>query len=334
MVSAQGREKGFTYLGLIVTVAIIGLVGAATLKVDALLRRAAAEQELLEIGATFSEALRSYADATPRGQPQLPPPSLQDLLKDPRYPGVRRHLRKIFVDPMTGKAEWGIVYANNPNGASTVMGTGVGNGTGSGAGSGLGSGLGSGAGNDVGSGARNGWGSGMGTGGSGVLAVYSLSQARPLKVANFDARFQNLENKEHISDWKFAATGQALSQPGQLLAGQAGAGQARPGQAAPAQPAGSLFAQPPGQGGAQMGQSAQPGTTAAPSLFRNAPPAPQNGQAPSDPPLQEPPQAPPRQEPRQEPPQEAPQEAPREPQGTNSGQDSQDGAREQSAPAR
>jgi type II secretory pathway pseudopilin PulG len=311
MVSTQGREKGFTYLGLIVTVAIVGLVGAATLKVDALLRRAAAEQELLEIGATFSEALRSYADATPRGQPQLPPPSLQDLLKDPRYPGVRRHLRKIFVDPMTGKAEWGIVYANNPNGAST----GVGNGTGSGSGSG--------AGNGVGSGARNGWGSGMGTGGSGVLAVYSLSKARPLKLANFDARFQNLENKEHISDWKFAATGQALSQPGQLLAGQAGTGQAQPGQAAPAQPAGSLFAQPPGQGAAQTGQPgqpAQPATTAAPSLFRNAPPAPQNGQAPSDPPPQEPPQV-------------APQEAPREPQGTNSGQDSQDGAREQSAPA-
>jgi type II secretory pathway pseudopilin PulG len=325
MVSTQGREKGFTYLGLIVTVAIIGLVGAATLKVDALLRRAAAEQELLEIGATFSEALRSYADATPRGQPQLPPPSLQDLLKDPRYPGVRRHLRKIFVDPMTGKAEWGIVYANNPNGASTVMGTGVGTGTGSG----LDSGLGSGAGNGVGSAARSGWGSGTGTGGSGVLAVYSLSQARPLKVANFDARFQNLENKEHISDWKFAATGQALSQPRQLLAGQA-----PPGQATPAQPAGSLFGQPPGQGPAQpaqpgqLGQPGQTATTAAPSLFRNAPPAPQNGQAPSDPPPQEP-----RQEPPQAVPQAAPQEAPHEPQGANSGQDSQDGAREQSAPA-
>jgi len=50
-------EAGFTYVGLIVLVAIVGLVGAATLKVDALLRRAAAEQELLEIGAAFSEAM-------------------------------------------------------------------------------------------------------------------------------------------------------------------------------------------------------------------------------------------------------------------------------------
>jgi type II secretory pathway pseudopilin PulG len=161
------REGGFTYLGLIILVTVIGLVGAATLKVDALLRRAAAEEELLEIGAAYGEALRTYAEATPKGQPQQPP-SLQELLKDPRFPGVRRHLRKIFVDPLTGKAEWGIVWANP--------------------------------------GDRR-----------GVLAVYSLSKAKPLKVANFDKRFSGFENKQHVSDWKFAATGQALMQ-GQVLA--------------------------------------------------------------------------------------------------------------------
>jgi type II secretory pathway pseudopilin PulG len=265
MVSMAGRERGFTYLGLIVTLAIIGLVGAAALKVDALLRRAAAEQELLEIGAAFSDALRSYADATPRGRPQLPPPSLQDLLKDPRYPGVRRHLRKIFVDPMTGKAEWGIVYANNPNGAGGAAGSG-----------------------------GNGWGAGTGAGGSGVLAVYSLSQARPLKVANFDARFQNFENKEHIADWKFAASGQAVSQ-GPLLAGQAASVQPAPGQSAPP----SLFAQRPGQGAAQPTPPGQPGAADPPSLFRDTP-------APAPPP-------------------DAPV--------TNSGQDDQDGPRDQPPPA-
>jgi type II secretory pathway pseudopilin PulG len=184
-------NAGFTYVGLIVLVTIIGLVGAATLKVDALLRRAAAEQELLETGAAFSAALKSYADATPRGQPTYPP-SLQELLKDPRFPGIRRHLRKIFPDPVTGRAEWGIVYA---------------------------------------------------AGQSGVLAVYSLSQAQPLKLANFDARFQNFENREHISDWKFGATGQALSVPGQLLAGVPPAvPAAAPASPAPASAQRSLFA--------------------------------------------------------------------------------------------
>jgi type II secretory pathway pseudopilin PulG len=156
--AARG-EAGFTYVGLVVFVAILGLVGAATVKVDGLLRRAAAEQELLEIGAAFSEALRSYAAASPRGFPTAPP-TLQDLLKDPRFPGVRRHLRKIFVDPVTGKDEWGVLYQGDK---------------------------------------------------VGVLAVYSLSQAQPLKVANFDARFLNFENKQHLSEWKFTAQGQGLS---------------------------------------------------------------------------------------------------------------------------
>lgn len=156
---ARQAEGGFTYVGLVIFVAILGLVGAATLKVDSLLRRAAAEQELLEIGAEYSEALRSYAAATPRGYPTAPP-TLQELLKDPRFPGTRRHLRRIYVDPVTGRQEWGIVYQGDK---------------------------------------------------VGVLAVYSLSQAQPLKVANFDARFQNFENKEHLSEWKFTASGTGAS---------------------------------------------------------------------------------------------------------------------------
>jgi type II secretory pathway pseudopilin PulG len=209
------REAGFTYVGLIVTVAIIGLVGAATLKADALLRRAAAERELLETGAAFGDALKSYADATPRGQPAQPP-TLQELLKDPRYPGVRRHLRRIFVDPVTGKAEWGIVWANPGNQ-------------------------------------------------TGVLAVYSLSQATPLKLANFDARFSGFENKEHLSEWKFAALGQAVVAPGQ--------GPGQPPQAQPGQP--SLFP-PAGQPAPAQG-----------SLF------PTPGEQPPIPPATPPPPEPP-----------------------------------------
>lgn len=109
------QAAGFTYLGLIVLVALIGLATAATLQVGAVLRRGAAEQALLDVGAEFADALASYAAATPAGQPPQPP-SLQELLNDPRFPYVRRHLRKVFFDPVTGQADWGIVYLTGDNG--------------------------------------------------------------------------------------------------------------------------------------------------------------------------------------------------------------------------
>lgn len=100
--------QGFTYLGLLLLIAILGLVSGATVQLGALLERRAAEEALLNIGAEYRAALISYAAATPAGQSRRPG-SLQDLVRDPRYPSVRRHLRKIYSDPITGKAEWGTV---------------------------------------------------------------------------------------------------------------------------------------------------------------------------------------------------------------------------------
>jgi len=95
--------------------AIIAIASAATLQVGSVVHRHAAEEELLEIGTEFRSALVSYANATPPGQARLPH-SLQDLLRDPRYPNLQRHLRKLYADPITGKAEWGTVLAQNGTG--------------------------------------------------------------------------------------------------------------------------------------------------------------------------------------------------------------------------
>lgn len=224
---ARGRagSAGFTYLSLIILVAIIALVGATTLKVGSILQRSKAEQELLNIGAAFSDALQSYADATPAGQPPQPR-SLKELLKDPRFPGTRRHLRKVFVDPMTGKAEWGIVYLGDK---------------------------------------------------VGVLGVYSLSQERPIKIANFPARFQGFDGKGHISEWKFTMSGK-------------GAVQAPNSATKPAPNPGPNSAQTPAQNGAGApvplvpAQAATPENVAPMQQAPNAPASPAPPAAPATPP--------------------------------------------------
>lgn len=67
------------------------------------------EQELLFIGAQFRTALRSYHQAQIRAGRREYPATLDDLLKDNRFPGTRRHLRRLYRDPMTGTTEWGVV---------------------------------------------------------------------------------------------------------------------------------------------------------------------------------------------------------------------------------
>ena len=65
------------------------------------------EDELLFVGDQFRRALRLYYANSP-GSARYPV-RLEDLLKDPRYPNVRRYLRKIYRDPITGSAEWGLL---------------------------------------------------------------------------------------------------------------------------------------------------------------------------------------------------------------------------------
>jgi type II secretory pathway pseudopilin PulG len=111
-------EQGFGYVFLLVLIAVLGGLSAYSLEKGQLLSRRQAEQELLSVGRTFEEALYSYSGVHPPEPHSGPlpgllmvtgPAQLEDLLRDPRMPGVKRHLRKIYPDPLTGKTEWGLV---------------------------------------------------------------------------------------------------------------------------------------------------------------------------------------------------------------------------------
>jgi len=104
-------QAGFTYIGLMLLIAMIGVASAATVTVADLARRRAAEAELLHVGRQYMKAFLDYEIATPPGHGNRAPGRLEDLLRDPRRPGVRRHLRQLYPDPVTGKADWELIPA-------------------------------------------------------------------------------------------------------------------------------------------------------------------------------------------------------------------------------
>jgi len=102
-------QQGFTYLALLflITILAIGLAASGVVWQTAVQREK--EQELLFIGDQFRKAIASYYNAMPAPSLRRYPVAVADLIKDPRFPNTRRHLRRVYVDPMTGKAEWGLV---------------------------------------------------------------------------------------------------------------------------------------------------------------------------------------------------------------------------------
>ena len=106
------KQQGATYLILLIALALMSLASAMSLSAGHSLALRDKEIELLFIGQQFRAALLSYEQHSPVGA--LPRPSeLQQLLTDDRSPVPRRHLRRRFVDPLTGRDEWGLLKDNS-----------------------------------------------------------------------------------------------------------------------------------------------------------------------------------------------------------------------------
>lgn len=104
---------GFTFLGLMMIVAIMGVALLAVGEVWSAAKQREKERALLFVGNQFRRAITAYYIHAPNKQ-QPYPANLEDLLKDPRYPTTQRYLRQMYLDPMTGSTEWGLL--KKPNG--------------------------------------------------------------------------------------------------------------------------------------------------------------------------------------------------------------------------
>ena len=107
MVASERRARGFTLLGLLFLVAGLGVATAAIGVAWQMAGQREKERELLFVGQEFRQALESYRSMGSSGGRRLPD-SLETLVSDKRFPFTVRHLRRIYRDPMTGKAEWGL----------------------------------------------------------------------------------------------------------------------------------------------------------------------------------------------------------------------------------
>ncbi|WP_353393397.1 hypothetical protein [Hydrogenophaga sp. 5NK40-0174] len=67
---------------------------------------------LLHVGGAYREALASYYVSTP-GTTKRWPKSLDELLNDRRQVGVKRHIRRLYVDPITGALDWTLLRAQD-----------------------------------------------------------------------------------------------------------------------------------------------------------------------------------------------------------------------------
>lgn len=111
----RSSQRGMTLVELIVAISIMMILTTAVLPVARITIRRERERELRRDLWELRDAIDRYKDAADRGLFQIKlgtegyPPDLETMVKGVDIGGKKvRFLRRIPVDPMTGKTEWGL----------------------------------------------------------------------------------------------------------------------------------------------------------------------------------------------------------------------------------
>ena len=111
---ARRSDRGFTYVGLLFLVALIGLALAAAGELASTAGQREREAQLLWVGHEYRAAIGRYFNHR-----RAYPAKLEDLLgAAPDAPVQVRYLRRLYRDPMTNELDWTLLPA--PNGG--IMG--------------------------------------------------------------------------------------------------------------------------------------------------------------------------------------------------------------------
>jgi len=99
-------QAGFTYLGILAAIILMGLLLTAAARVWTLTEQREREAQLLFVGDAIRMAISAYYAHGHRY-----PLALQDLLEDKRSLVPVHYLRRLYLDPMTNSADWKLVPA-------------------------------------------------------------------------------------------------------------------------------------------------------------------------------------------------------------------------------
>ncbi len=104
---ARPGERGFTYIGLLAVVVLIGVFLAAAGEVASTAGRREREAQLLWVGHEYRAAIGRYWL-----QRRAFPQTLEELLgSGPDAPVQVHYLRRLYPDPMTNAVDWQLLLA-------------------------------------------------------------------------------------------------------------------------------------------------------------------------------------------------------------------------------
>ncbi len=117
--SRTSSDAGFTYIAVLVMIVIMGIMLGAVGQSWRTVMKREREEELFFRAGQIREAIIRWNKPRPGQHIATPLRDLKDLLKDPRSMAKIRYLRRLYLDPITGK-EWKVIQ--DPSGVRGIIG--------------------------------------------------------------------------------------------------------------------------------------------------------------------------------------------------------------------
>jgi type II secretory pathway pseudopilin PulG len=106
MSAGKTQQRGFTLMGALILVAMMGAGLAAYGGIASHAAQREKEAELLFRGNEYRQAIERYYK-----KERKYPKALAELVEDKRFPTPAHHLRRLYPDPLTGQADWELMNA-------------------------------------------------------------------------------------------------------------------------------------------------------------------------------------------------------------------------------